>query len=246
MSIKWKKLDWTNTLFLFTSPIAALLLVLLHYNLESKSFPLWIWAGVFYILTGLSITGGYHRLFSHRSYKAHGIVRFFYLVFGAAAFENSALKWAVDHRLHHSQVDRPKDPYSIQKGFFYAHMGWICEKSEYSKFPKDLLNDPLVIWQDKYYLPLSIGVGIILPTLIGYFYGSPVGGLAIIGFFRLVCVHHFTFFINSLAHKVGRQPYSLDNSAKDNLFMAFLSYGEGYHNFHHKFQQDYRLSLIHI
>ena len=79
-----------------------------------------------------------------------------------------------------------------------------------------------------------------MPTLIGYFYGSHVGGLAIIGFFRLVCVHHFTFFINSLAHKVGRQPYSLDNSAKDNIVMAFLSYGEGYHNFHHKFQQDYR------
>jgi stearoyl-CoA desaturase (delta-9 desaturase) len=240
MAINWKKLNWTNTLFLFTSPLAALTLVLLHYNFESDSLPLWIWAAVFYVLTGLSITAGYHRLFSHRSYRAHPIVRFFYLLFGAAAFENSALKWATDHRKHHRKVDELEDPYSIKKGFFYAHMGWICEKNEYKKYPSDLLSDPLVMWQDKHYLAISISVGIVLPTLIGFYYGSPVGGLAIIGFLRLVCVHHFTFFINSLAHKVGSQPYSLDNSAKDNLVMAFLSYGEGYHNFHHKFQQDYR------
>ena len=122
------------------------------------------------IVTGLAITGGYHRLFAHKSYKANWFMKLLYLCFGAAAYQNSAWKWSSDHRRHHKFVDTDKDPYNIKEGFLFAHMGWILLKYEdghsYDDVP-DLTNDPLVRWQDKYYISLSIAFGLLLPTLVG-------------------------------------------------------------------------------
>jgi len=240
------KIDWVNTLFLILSPIVTVGLILAHIEFEGWN-PWHILVGmIFYFATGLSITAGYHRLFSHRTYEANSLVKLFFLIFGAAAFQNSLLKWATDHRRHHLRVDTDEDPYSINKGFFYAHMGWIFLKEEEQykdKFPKDLTNDSLVMWQHKYYLPIAIISGLLLPAIIGLMMGSPIGGLAIAGFARLVLVHHFTFFINSLCHVLGKRPYTDENTARDSYLMAFFTYGEGYHNFHHKFQTDYRNGL---
>lgn len=238
-----KKIDWVNTLFLTLTPVAAVILTWAHIRFEGFNPWLIIPFFIMYFLTGLSITAGYHRLFSHKAYKAHPVVRAFYLIFGAGTFENSALKWCSDHRVHHQHCDHDKDPYNIQEGFFHAHMGWIMQmdaEPKDPKYPKDLLNDKLVVLQDKYYLPLAIAIGFGLPLLIGFMMGSPIGGLAIVGFFRVVFVHHMTFFINSLCHIVGTRPYTDTNSARDSFIMAFFSYGEGYHNFHHYFQNDYR------
>lgn len=191
----------------------------------------------------ICITAGYHRLFSHRSYDASAIVRFFYLVIGAAAFEGSALEWARDHRRHHRSVDTDQDPYSIEKGFFFAHMGWLFRQStpaRYEDYPLDLRLDPLVGWQHRYYLPLVVLVGLVLPTIIGHMMGSAWQGFLYGGVLRAVVTQHSTFLINSLSHFAGTRPFSLTNSARDNILMAFLAHGEGYHNFHHRFQTDYR------
>jgi stearoyl-CoA desaturase (delta-9 desaturase) len=153
------------------------------------------------------------------------------------------LKWAADHRVHHRHVDHDKDPYNINKGFFYAHIGWIFlkeEKFDISDYPKDLLNDKLVMWQHRNYLWLSIAVGFVLPTVIGYFLGSALGAFALSAILRVVLVHHCTFFINSLCHIVGTRPYTDTNTARDSYIMALFSYGEGYHNYHHYFPSDYR------
>ena len=236
------KIDWVNTLFLILSPIFAVILTWKYFSENGFHWNQIILAVIFYFATGMSITAGYHRLIAHRAYKASALVEFLYLCFGAATFENSALKWCSDHRVHHRHVDESDDPYNINKGFFWAHIGWIFFKEEDSKveYPKDLLNDKLVMWQHKYYLPIAILFGFGLPTLIGHFLGSALGGFAIAGLLRIVFVHHCTFFINSLCHLVGTRPYSDTNTARDSFIMAIFSYGEGYHNYHHYFPTDYR------
>ena len=196
-----------------------------------------------YVMTAVSITGGYHRLFSHRAYRANKIVKLFYLIFGAAAFQETVLKWATDHRRHHHKVDSDEDPYSINKGFFYAHIGWIFlnEEEQYKdKYEKDLLNDPLVMWQFRNYILIGSLVGFVLPLAIGFAMGSPLGALAIVGVLRMVFWHHSTFLINSACHYWGKQPYTDKNTAKDSVILAIFTMGEGYHNFHHYFQADYR------
>lgn len=243
MQIPWKKLNWTNTVFLIISPLIVAIGIPLH--LVNVGFDLRL-AALFVVAcwaTSLSITGGYHRLFAHRSYGASKFVQLLYLVFGAAALQGSALKWSTDHRRHHRHVDTETDPYSIQKGFWYAHIGWVFldEDAQYAgKFAPDLEKDALVRWQHRYYLHLAVLVGFVLPTLIGWAFGYPLGGLLWGGFARVVVTHHCTFFINSLCHLWGAQPYGDRTSARDNFVLAFLTYGEGYHNFHHRFQADYR------
>ena len=239
---KAPQLDWVNTIFLTASPIAAVVLSWIFFKNNGLVWSQIALAVVFYFITGMSITGGYHRLLSHRAYKANNFVKLMYLLFGAATFQNSALKWAADHRIHHTHVDGEKDPYNISKGFWYAHIGWIFyqEKVENPKYPKDLTNDKLVMWQHKYYWILSIVMGFGLPTLIGHFLGSALGGFALAGMARVVFVHHCTFFINSLCHIVGTRPYTDTNTARDSAVMAVFSYGEGYHNYHHYFPTDYR------
>lgn len=240
-----QNINWVNTLFLILSPIIAAVLIVFHFAYEGWSWGAWALAIFFYFATGMSITAGYHRLFSHKAYQANSFVKLFFLLFGAATFQNSCLKWAVDHRRHHRHVDTEEDPYNINEGFFYAHMGWILLKedpryeNDFSK-SKDLTSDPLVMWQHKYYLPISVAVGMLLPLAIGFLCGFPLGGIALAGIGRIVFVHHATFLINSLCHKLGSQPYTDKNTARDSYIMALFTYGEGYHNFHHRFQFDYR------
>lgn len=237
------RLNWGNTLFLTITPLIALIGMPLHIYYVGTS---WSLIGVFVIYliaTGLSITGGYHRLFAHRSYEANCMVKLFYLIFGAAACENSALHWATDHRNHHRFVDQDPDPYNIRLGFFHAHMGWVfLKRPKKLSFDRehDLSEDSLVRWQHRFYFPLAIIIGGGLPLLIGYYLGNALGCFLLAGITRIVIVHHATFLINSLCHFLGKQPYSLKDSSRDSALVAFLTYGEGYHNFHHRFQYDYR------
>ena len=210
----------------------------------------WIHGAVFvgmFIASGLSITLGYHRLFSHISFKAKWPVRLFTLIFGATAMENSALEWCSDHRRHHKHTDDDNDPYNIQLGFLHAHIGWVVFRPIGGDVPltnvNDLKADPLVRWQHKWWGVIGIVVGYGLPALIGWLAEGGVGmaaGLLIGGAARQVMVHHMTFFINSLCHTLGGQPYSNRCSAKDSWFMSLFTFGEGYHNYHHAFAADYR------
>ena len=203
-------------------------------------------AFVLLMVTGFSITLGYHRLFSHIAFKAGWPVRLFVLIFGAAAFENSVLMWASEHRRHHKHVDHDEDPYDISKGFFYAHIGWLLFKLlPQPPFDNvnDLKRDRLVMWQHRYIHLLAALISFGLPTLIGAMWDGWVGalgGFLIGGVAKIVVIQHCTFFINSACHTIGRQPYSTRCSARDSLLMALFTFGEGYHNYHHEFQHDYR------
>ncbi len=198
---------------------------------------------------GMSITAGYHRLWSHRAYEAHPSIRWLYAIGGAFALQNSILHWSSDHRVHHAHVDdNDRDPYSAKRGFWYAHIGWMLREYQASRYRdyrnvRDLQRDPIVAWQHRHYLALALATNFGFPLLYGIVSGDIVGSLLLVGFLRLAISHHATFFINSLAHMWGRQPYSDRNTAKDNPVVALLTYGEGYHNFHHAFQFDYRNAI---
>ena len=199
-----------------------------------------------FIFSGLSITFGYHRLLSHISFKVKWPVKLIALVGGATAMEDSALNWCSDHRRHHKHTDHDDDPYNIQRGFLHAHIGWIMFRRNLEQTldnVKDLESDKLVMWQHRWWIVIAVLVGFGIPMLVGYLVDGVIGawgGLFIGGMARLVAVHHCTFLINSLCHCLGKQPYSSSNSSRDSWFMALFTFGEGYHNFHHQFQHDYR------
>lgn len=237
------KIAWVNVFYLVATPVGTALLLPVYFAHHD-----WNWWVALLIVascaaTNLSITGGYHRLFAHRSFDAKPWVRFFYILVGTSAFQGPVSKWATDHRRHHREVDTGEDPYNIKKGFFWAHLGWLMVDDDpkyLNVVAPDLAKDPMVMFQKKYYVPLALITGFGIPTLIGWAMGSALGGLVLGGGLRLVITNHTTFFINSLCHMVGKQPYTDKNSARDSFVMAFLATGEGYHNFHHYFQADYR------
>ena len=235
-----------NTAFLIGMPILALTsLIFYSVNYGISWFEPVIFV-FFYLASGLSITAGYHRLFSHRTHKGAWPLRLFYALFGAAAFQNSAIKWCSDHRRHHLKTDEEEDPYSVTRGFFWAHIGWVMvdEGEEIVESVKDLQADKILAWQDRHIFKIGFLVGIVLPGLVGFAWLGNIhgflGGMVYGGFLRVVVVHHATFLINSAAHTWGSQPYSTENTSKDSPLLSFFTFGEGYHNFHHTFQADYR------
>ncbi|MDE2306018.1 MAG: fatty acid desaturase [Gammaproteobacteria bacterium] len=237
--------NWVTTLMFVLTTAGALVAVPWYGLAHGYSAHLWVWFAVLLAANGLAITCGYHRLFAHSTYEAHPLLRAVYLLFGAMALQNSALKWSADHRVHHRYIDDPeRDPYCAKRGFWYSHIGWMLRnypsgESDFSTV-RDLQRDPLVAWQHRHYLALALAMNVGLPMLLGWAAGDVVGMLLLAGVLRLVISHHVTFFINSLAHIWGSQPYTDGNTARDNFVLAFLTYGEGYHNFHHMFAHDYR------
>ena len=197
-----------------------------------------------YLLVGMSICAGYHRFFSHKSYEASAPVQAFFAFFGAMAAQNSILWWSSSHRVHHSYVDKDWDPYNIKRGFWWAHIIWIFHKNEQrdDSFANatDLLKNPIVMWQHRWHKVILILGGFGIPTLIGALFGDPIAGLLWGGFLRLAVIHHTTFFVNSLAHMLGKPSYNAEVSARDNWLVALLTLGEGYHSFHHRFPADFR------
>ena len=235
-----KRWNVLNTSFLVGTLVLALVLVPWRI-LEVRPMlgELLVFAAMTF-LVGTAISGGYHRLFSHRAYKASWPVRFFFLCVGAAAFENSALKWSSDHRIHHQHVDTDQDPYEIGKGFWYAHWTWAMEAKDLPiAGVADLEKDPLVRWQHRNHFLIGAVVSLI-PVGIGLATGNVWGYLVWGVLLRIVANHHTTFLINSAAHRFGSRPYTDRNTARDNWLLAPLTYGEGYHNFHHLWQWDYR------
>lgn len=233
--------NWLHVVILIGVPLVTFYGILTT-PLQAKTLVL---AAITYYLTGFGITGGYHRLWSHKAWSAVAPVEFFVLMCGAAALQGSARWWCRNHRAHHKFTDTTKDPYNVRKGFMYAHFGWMMYKQDPEEVGKanidDLNANPMILFQHKYYVQLAVFCSIILPTLIaGFGWGDFRGGYFYASLARIVLVHHATFFVNSLAHYLGEQEYSDLHTAFDSQITALLTLGEGYHNYHHEFPQDYR------
>lgn len=204
----------------------------------------WTLFAVLYIFSGLGITVGYHRLCAHRSFTCPDWVKRILLIAGGMALENSALKWAADHIRHHALCDQEEDPYNARLGFWYSHCGWLFWKDPYrdEKYASRLKQDPVVMWQHRYYIPIVI-TGLFAPFFIGVAYDGWMGGLGcfmLAGLGRTFFVLNSTFCINSICHLWGSQPHGSTDSSRDSWFISLLTFGEGYHNYHHTYQSDYR------
>ena len=244
--IPFDKVNWPTSSFLIGTlflSVTAVPVYIAHFGLDWFQIALFV---VMFAACGFSITLGYHRLYSHLTFQAHWLVRLFVLIFGAGAFENSALLWSCEHRTHHKHVDHDDDPYDVSKGLFHAHIGWLMFKLKpLPPFDNvaDLQKDKMVMWQHRHVQWIGATVAFLLPSAIGLAWGgwrSALGAFLIAGVARVVFLQHCTFCINSLCHYIGRRPYSSRCSARDSWIMAIFTFGEGYHNFHHEFQHDYR------
>ncbi|KAK7757690.1 stearoyl-CoA 9-desaturase [Diatrype stigma] len=240
----YKHVNWLNTYFIIVVPLMGMVgayFTPLHLKTA-------IFAFLYYFNAGLGITAGYHRLWAHSCYKATLPLRIWLAAMGAGAVEGSARWWSRDHRAHHRYTDTEKDPYSVRKGLLYSHIGWMVMKQNPKRIGRtdisDLNEDPVVVWQHKHFIKCVITMGLVFPTLVcGLGWGDWKGGFIYGGILRIFVVQQATFCVNSLAHWLGEQPFDDRNSPRDHMITAFVTLGEGYHNFHHEFPSDYRNAI---
>ena len=239
------QIDWISCTVIFLPPFIVAYALWHGLQLQYNTFLLAI---AFYAMNGIGVTVGYHRLFSHRSFSASWWLQAVMAVWGAGAFQGSIKWWGRNHRIHHRYVDTDKDPYNALRGFWYSHVGWMLMKLDRDLLGRvdieDLHANSLVMFQHRHYLEFALIGGLISPALIaGIFWGDFLGGFIFAGLCKMMFVHHCTFFINSLAHTGAfgaRQNFSNKHSSYDSIPCALFTLGEGYHNFHHEFAQDYR------
>ncbi len=237
-----KQINWAPVLFLTSYHLLLFVLFPLYLYYHSPSTALIITTVILFGLTGISITAGYHRYYAHRCYRTNSGVEAVLLFFATMAAQSSALRWAFEHRIHHAHVDTEEDPYSVQKGFWHAHCLWILNKPApvEAKVVPDLLKNKLVMFQQNYYKYLMFGTNALTVLFFGWAFNDYFGAFVFIGLLRLFALHHCTWFINSLAHMWGEKPFCQELTAVDNYFLSLLTFGEGYHNYHHTFANDYR------
>lgn len=252
------RLEWLRLLFLLVLPVYALAQIP-HTPLQ---WPTLLWGVWLYILTGLGITAGYHRLWSHSSYSATLPLRVFLALAATGALQGSIKWWCSRHREHHRYTDTDHDPYNVKNGFWRAHLGWMlwkvpagsrrrvetgdlrnvsCLSSHITSRDTEGFEDPVVSWQHRHIFPLQIITGILIPVAVpGLLWGDWRGGIVYAFILRMAAVHHATFCVNSLAHLLGDAPFDDRHSPRDHFITAWFTFGEGYHNFHHTFPSDYR------
>lgn len=237
-----REINWGNGLFLIGYHL--LVLIGLPWYALTHVLPLGMigWAIALVFLTLISVTTTYHRLYSHKTFTLNTGAQAVLLFFSTLALQNSVLVWAHEHRRHHAHVDTDQDPYSIKKGFWYAHMLWMFKKSKGvdESLIKDLTPNPLLRFQHKYYLLLAISTNAVVWAFFGWVYDNYMASFFLIMWGRLFFSHHITWMINSAAHTWGTKQFSKEHSAADNYVLSIITCGEGYHNYHHTFPSDYR------
>ena len=207
---------------------------------------------ILYILTGLGVTVGFHRLFTHRSFATKNWLRGVFAVCGSAAIEGPVISWVADHRKHHAFSDQPGDPHSPHvdhgvgwrgalRGLAHAHMGWLflhTQRGARKRYAPDLIADPVVSFVDRTFLYWAIGglgAAFGLGWLIGGTLTAALTGLLWGGAVRLLVLHHVTFSINSLCHFFGRRRFDTGDESRNLAWLSLLSFGEAWHNNHHAF-----------
>eukprot|EP00300_Choanocystis_sp_HF-7_P036874 c52815_g1_i1.p2 GENE.c52815_g1_i1~~c52815_g1_i1.p2 ORF type:complete len:357 (+),score=48.69 c52815_g1_i1:96-1166(+) len=250
-SVQLSDIVWFNVVFLVAMHIAALYGLWLAITVAkwgTIAFAIAMWP-----ITGMGVTVGVHRLWSHRSYKAHWLLRTFLMIVNCAAYQGSIFEWARDHRVHHKCSETDGDPYNAARGMFFAHIGWVMVRKHPEVLAQgkkidvsDLEADRVVAFQRKFYLPLVFLFCYGVPTAVcWYFFGeSPVCALLVAGVLRHMYVLHCTWTVNSLAHCMswGARPYSERIHPAENFLVSLGSVGEGWHNYHHMLAYDYSAS----
>lgn len=239
---------WKNVAIFIALHLGALYGVYLCFYAK---LPTLIFGFIMYVLGGLGITGGAHRLWAHKTYKAKLPLRIFLAFCQSVALQNSIFEWCRDHRVHHKHAETNADPHNAKRGFFFSHMGWLMMRKHPLVFEKgsripldDLLADPVVYYQRKYYKSIAIFCCFVFPTIAPMILWGESFTVAyfVPAILRYVWTLHITWLVNSVAHMWGWKPYDKRINPVENLFVSLGAIGEGFHNYHHTFPQDYATS----
>lgn len=235
---------WIVGLGILLNHIVAVLALIFYHDI-SWHFVAGVLISAF--LNVMGMTAGYHRLWCHKSYDAVKPIRYMLAMMGAMAWQGSIYWWILRHRMHHRFVDTKYDPYNSRRGLWFSHYGWLFEKPQfYDKTSlinmSDVRADEVCEWNRKYTPHLVVGLGMVLPALIGWWLGDALAGFLYIGVMGRCLSWNSVFALNSFAHyePVGDREYALHQSATNCLLLAILTNGEGNHNYHHEFPHDYR------
>ena len=202
----------------------------------------------FYMVSGLGITVGFHRYFTHSSFKANRGLKIALAIAGSLAIEGPVIRWVADHRRHHAFSDKEGDPHSpwrygddlpaLLKGLGYAHIGWMfdVEQTNRERFTPDLMRDRDLVFIDRFF-PMWAAISLLLPALLGGLITMSFTG-ALTAFFwaslvRVCLLHHVTWSINSVCHAIGQRPFNARDKSANFWPLAILSFGESWHNMHH-------------
>ena len=241
-------LVWRNIILIFMLHPLALIGLLMAPHAKWQSIASYV---VVTICSGLGVTAGAHRLWTHKTYKARLPLRILLMCFDCIAMQNDILVWSRDHRVHHKYSETDADPHNVKRGFFFAHVGWLLMRKHPDVLIKgrtvdlsDLEQDSVVMFQHRYYFPLCYFFALFLPTFIPwYFWGeNPWVAFFFCFAFRYVETLHSTWLVNSAAHMWGSRRYDKRSNPSDNRFVSLCSIGEGFHNYHHAFPYDYGTS----
>lgn len=251
-TFEYKDVKWENVISILAVHCLAIYLVLtfpFHHHILLS-----LWTILIVLFSGWGVTAGAHRLWTHRSYKANAGVRIFLMICYTMSGQNSLYDWVRDHRVHHKYSETNADPHNSNRGFFFAHCGWLMLKKHSEVINKgrqinmsDIKSDPVIDFHERYFLPLKIFLCFIMPVLIPIlFLNESIMPAFMINMIRYVFVLNCTWLVNSAAHLWGNRPYDKNINPAENSFVSLFSLGEGWHNYHHVFPWDYRTAEIGI
>lgn len=242
------QLVWSNIISISTLHLIALYAIIVSPSAVLGTWLVYMWL---YCMTGIGVTAGAHRMWTHKSYKAHWSIRLVLMILNTAAFQNHIIEWSRDHRTHHKFSETEADPHNAHRGFFFAHCGWLmCRKHpEVIRKGKlidisDLEADPILAFQRKFYPLLVLLLAFIVPTVCSSWLTGDtyLNSFLIPGVLRYVVTLHITWCVNSAAHMWGAHPYDTGIHPAENLLVSMGAIGEGFHNYHHCFPWDYSTS----
>jgi stearoyl-CoA desaturase (delta-9 desaturase) len=236
--------------------LALLLAIVLLWNRAVGAVELSVMAFM-YVITGLGITVGYHRMLTHKAFQASKPVEYFWAILGSMAVQGPAIAWVADHRKHHAHTDEEGDPHSPHvgqgsglKGLWFAHVGWLTKtqgSAAFRKYAADLCEDKGMRWISRNFLGF-VGLSLLIPFVLGFvLHGFSLSGalwtLLWAGFVRMFFLHHATWSINSVCHFFGKRRFDVDDKSTNVAWLAIPTFGESWHHNHHAFPRSARQGL---
>ncbi|XP_050437283.1 acyl-CoA Delta(11) desaturase-like [Adelges cooleyi] len=250
-SDKQQEIIWSNVVLITLFHLLAVAALFTY--LSSTKLPTIVWGVIIGGIGGFGVTGGAHRYFTHRSFKAKLPLQIILMACYTVSGQNSIPDWVRDHRVHHKFSETDADPHNANRGFFFSHVGWLMQRKHPEVYRRgktvdmsDITNDPLVQFHTKYFLPLKLLLCFVLPVIVPVLAWNEnwMESIASIGVVRYVLNLNFTWSVNSVAHIWGNKPYDKRIQPVQNLAVSIVAMGEGWHNYHHVFPWDYRAAEL--
>ncbi|XP_011178184.1 acyl-CoA Delta-9 desaturase [Zeugodacus cucurbitae] len=245
-------LKWDKVIQIFLVHIVSIV-CLICFPLQKLNIYTTLWAFFMGGVAGFGVTAGAHRFWTHRSFKANVALRSILMICFSTAGQNTLYDWVRDHRVHHKYSETDADPHNSNRGFFFAHVGWLMMLKHPEVLRRgrqldmsDVMNDPVVQFHQKYFIPLKILLCFVLPTIVPMYFWGEEFHLAFITqcLFRYVSSLNFTWSVNSAAHMFGTRPYDNRIKPTENIYVSIIAMGEGWHNYHHVFPWDYKAAEL--